>query len=90
MTQENRDRASPTVFSMRVLHLGDHGAPKIVDSRTWACGQTIQSVQITLVLPTHLFLTRGSLSMTWGHMCSLESLPHPELPVSPFRTTLAY
>ena len=75
---------------MRVFHFGDNGAAKIGDIREGASGRTIQSVQVTLILAMHPFLTRGSLVTTcWGHMCSYESLPHPELPVSPFSTTPA-
>ena len=40
-------------------------------------------------LTTPLFLTLGSLFRARGHMCSFETLPHPELPVSPFNTALA-
>ena len=49
---------------MRVFHFGDNGAAKIGDIREGASGRTIQSVQVTLILAMHPFLTRGSLATT--------------------------
>ena len=58
---------------MRVFHFGDNGAAKIGDIREGASGRTIQSVQVTLILATHPFLTRGSLVTTSGATCAAMS-----------------